>query len=196
VTQPYPPADLDSRTPKLLTLPAGSIAHRFFNQGYDPIFFDPGQGGRLNAPDGTYGVLYAAATANGAFAETFLRHPGRRQIPDDLLKRKAYAGLRVRRDLKLIRLSGTGLAPLGATAEVTHGGLPYSLPQAWSKSLHSHPCVADGIAYTARHDETELCYAIFERSRRGVVEAERRTNLDEDWFWELAETYDVGLAPS
>lgn len=52
------------------------------------MFFDLGQGGRLNAPDGAYGVLYAAADAHGAFADTFLRQPGRQQIPDDLLAAK------------------------------------------------------------------------------------------------------------
>jgi len=33
------------------------------------------------------------------------------------------------------KLAGPGLAILGATAEVVHGGLPYDDPQAWSKAL-------------------------------------------------------------
>jgi hypothetical protein len=40
--------------------------------------------------------------------------------------------------LMLIKLAGPGLAILGATAEVTRGGLAYDVPQAWSKALRLH----------------------------------------------------------
>jgi hypothetical protein len=193
---PLPPPNLHTRTPRLLTVTAGTVMHRFFNIGREPIYFDPGQGGRLNAPDGAYSVLYTAGSPNGAFAETFLRQPGRQQIPSDLLARKAYVMITATRDLTFIRLAGTGLAPLGATAEVTHGGLPYSAAQTWSQALHGHPCMADGIAYSARHDDSELCYAIFDRAQSGIVEAERRINLDEGWFWEILDAYGVGLSPA
>jgi hypothetical protein len=170
--------------------------HRFYRADREPVHFDTSLGGRLNAPDGTYGVLYAAETENGAFAETFLRTPGRQQLPADLLAAKAYIQLRARRPLRFVRLAGTGLAPLGATAEVTHGGLPYDVPQAWSAALHAHPVNADGVAYTARHDDSAVCLAIFERARDAVEEARRDTFLDADWFWRIAEQYQVDLAPS
>lgn len=60
VTAPLPPADLATRTPEIVTLPAGSVLHRFYTATFEPIFFDPSRDGRLNAPDGSYGVLYAA----------------------------------------------------------------------------------------------------------------------------------------
>src|SRR5258708_38750452 len=132
---------------------------------------------------------------SGAFAETFLRTPGRRLIDADLIGRKAYVRLRVRSELTLIKLAGPGLAILGATAEVVHGGLPYDAPQAWSKALSEHPKRADGIAYYARHDDEALCYALFDRARDALVETERRTDLDQDWFWQLAMRYKVGMAP-
>ena len=90
MSAPLPPSDLDSRDPELLQLPAGTIIHRFYTSGYEPIFFDPGLSGRLNAPDGSYGVLYGAKDRSGAFAETFLRTPGRRLI-DTLGSRAAGA---------------------------------------------------------------------------------------------------------
>ncbi len=65
-------------------LAAGTVVHRFYSAGYEPIFFDSSRMGRLNAPDGSYGVLYTAREAAGAFAETFLRTPGRRLIDSDL----------------------------------------------------------------------------------------------------------------
>src|SRR5262245_44560989 len=165
-----------------MTLPAGTIVHRFYTAGKEPIYFDPELSGRLNAPDGSFGVLYCAEETSGAFAETFLRTPGRRLIDADLLGRKGYVRLGVRSELKLIKLAGPGLAILGATAEVVHGGLPYDVPQAWSKALSDHPVTADGIAYYARHDDEALCYVIFDRARAAITEVERESNLDQDWF--------------
>jgi hypothetical protein len=178
-----------------VVLAAGDILHRFYRAELDPIFYDKSREGRLNSPDGSYGVLYAAATLNGAFAETFLRTPGRTQIGSDQIGRRSYARLRARGSLNFVKLFGNGLARLGATAEVPHGGLPYDLPQTWSAALFAHPLEADGIAYRARHDDDEICYAIFDRAEDRIEEAAREPNLNQDWFYELADHYGVGLAP-
>ncbi len=172
------------------------MLHRFFSAAHDPIYFDRSVDGRLNAPDASYGVIYTAKTDRGAFAETFLRSPGRLVLDPAVLQRKAYVRLRVLRPLKLIKFDGPGLAILGATAEVVHGGLPYDLPQAWSKALRAHPVAADGIAYSARHDPNETCYALFEGGPGGIEEAERLTDLDADWFWSLADIYRLGRPPA
>jgi hypothetical protein len=195
VSAPLPPSDLARRRPRLDRLPRGTVVHRFYTAGYDPVFFDSSRLGRLNAPDGSYGVLYAAREAYGAFAETFLRVPGRTLIDAGLLRRKAYVRLEIASDLRLIRLAGPSLAILGATAEVVHGGLPYDAPQAWSKALLNHPLRPDGIAYYPRHDDGAFCYAIFDRARNSIREIDRETDLDQDWFWRLARRYKVGLAP-
>jgi len=193
VTGPRPPADLAKQRPRVLTLKSGQLLHRFYTAAFDPIFYDRSLDGRLNAPDGAYGVLYAAQERAGAFAETFLRTPGRRMLDPALQARKGFVRLRVLQPLKLIHLDGPGLARVGATAEVVHSGLPYGLPQAWSAAIHALPF--DGIAYSARHDPHETCYAIFERARDRLKEFDRTGDLDVDWFWRLAETYDVGRAP-
>lgn len=191
---PYPPGDIASRTPRVAKLPAGALLHRFYTLGYDPIHFAFGPDGRLNAPDRSYGVLYAAAAVEGAFAETFLRQPGRRMIPADLLAKKGYARLRLTREAAFVVLAGPGLGVLGATAEVTHGG-SYDLPQAWSAALHAHPIRADGVAYHARHDDVQMCFALFDRARAAVVESDRNEHLDDAWFWTVADGYEVGRAP-
>ncbi len=192
---PLPPADLAKRKPQEVNLLANDILHRFFSAAYNPLYFDRGRDGRLNAPDDGYGVLYVAKEASGAFAETFLRNPGPTLLPTDLLARKAYVTLKVLQPLKLAKMAGPGLAQIGATAQVVHGGKPYDSPQAWSKALYEHPEQFDGIAYNARHDDTALCYAIFDRAAGAVLEATRETNLDQNWFWDLADIYGVGLAP-
>jgi len=162
VSGPLPPADLHERRPDLVEPPAGEKLHRFYTAQWKPIYFDRSTTGRFNAPDGSYGVLYAAREPAGAFAETFLRTPGRTLIDLELLRRKAYVRLIAGTKLTLIRLAGPGLARLGATAEVTHSGLPYNIAQAWSAALFEHPIAADGIAYHARHDDTKLCYALYD----------------------------------
>lgn len=172
------------------------MLHRFYTAAFEPIYFDRSTDGRINAPDGAYGVLYAAKTVRGAFAETFLRSPGRRSVDPALLARKAYIRLRVVRPLTLISFTGPGLAILGATAEVVHGGLPYDQPQAWSKALRAHPIAPAGIAYTARHDDAELCYGLFEETTPSVEVLKCETNLDVNWFWELAAIYRLGRTPS
>lgn len=196
MTAPHPPADLAGRTPLMATLPEGTELHRFYPAGLEPIYFDKSLGGRLNAPDGRYGVLYAAAKPEGAFAETFLRTPGKTLLAPELIAAKAQALLKTLRPLTFVQLHGPGLARLGATAEVTHGGLPYDAPQAWSAALHDHPLQADGIAYTARHDDAEVCYAIFERAAAAITLEAQEEDLDHDGFYLLAEHYGVGLAPA
>jgi hypothetical protein len=192
---PLPPADLGKRQPIEITLRPSKVLHRFFSAAYDSIYFDRGRDGRLNAPDDRYGVLYAAKAVQGAFAETFLRNPGLTQLPTDLLAKKAYVTLKLLRPLKLVKMAGPGLARIGATAQVVHGGKPYDSPQAWSGALHQHPATYDGIAYNARHDDEALCYAIFERAAGALREEARETDLDQDWFWDVAEPYGVGLPP-
>lgn len=192
---PPPPQDLATRDPIAEEITAGSELHRFYTEEYDPIYFDTSRDGRFNAPDASYGVLYCAGGMSGAFAETFLRRPGDTLIPRDLLKAKAYVKLEVRRTLRMVLFAGPGLARLGATAQVSHGGLPYDVPQAWSRALHAHRNGYDGLCYRSRHDDNEFCHAIFERARDAIKEIGRIVDLDQDWFWRIAEPYGVGLAP-
>ncbi len=169
--------------------------HRFYTSTFEPIHFDKSDLGRFNAPDATYGVLYAAHKIEGAFAETFLRTPGNTLIDIGFLKRKAYVRLSSTHEMRMVNLTGRGLAVAGATAEVPHSGLPYHAPQAWSRAIFDHGDQFDGIAYHARHDDTELCYAIFDRAASALSETERELNLDADWFWRVAGEYGSGLAP-
>jgi len=191
---PWPPADIADRRPAIRTLKAGQVLHRFHAKLRDPIHFDLSMQGRLNAPDATYGVLYTAQSRRGAFAETFLREPGRTLLAHDLLDGKAYSAIALTRAVRLVRLYGNGLAMLGATAQITHGGLPYDLPQSWSKALHDHPAILDGIAYRSRHDDNEVCFALFDRAHAALVVRSREPDLDQDWFYALMERYHTGMA--
>ena len=65
MTAPLPPADLASRIPDFVDLPRGAVVERFYPNAFAPIHFDRSRQGRMNAPDGGYGVLYAAADLRG-----------------------------------------------------------------------------------------------------------------------------------
>ena len=192
---PKPPQNLTSRQPELITLAAGSKFYRFYTAAFDPVYFDRSTMGRLNAPDASYGVLYTAAAREGAFAETFLREPGRSLIDMGLLQKKAHVVLENTAPLKLAKLAGRGLAILGATAEVLHSGLPYDTAQYWSKALHDHPEKLDGIVYYARHDDEQLCYALFDHCAEHLTIQKKQEDLDKDWFWRIANHYNLGIAP-
>lgn len=190
---PQPPADIAARDPEIVVLPLGEKLHRFYTAAYQPIHFDKTRGGRLNSPNGSYGVMYASKEIYGAFAETFLRHPGKTLLELAFVKSKGHVILEATREMQFIKLAGKGLAKLGATAEVVHGGLPYDTPQAWSAALHAHPREVDGIAYNARHDDEQLCYAIFERAASAIIVHTQDTDLDKEPFWLMAERYGIGM---
>lgn len=192
---PLPPADFATRPLPVLALRRGSSLHRFYTRGKSPLYFDRSTDSRFNAPDATYGVCYMALRPAGAFAETFMRNPGRTTLPADLVTAKAYVRLELTATVRIATFFGPDLAKLGATAEVCHRSQPYEVPQAWSKAIFAHPTSVDGLAYTARHDDSEVCVALFDRRNGLLSVAERRVQLDAEWFWKLAERYGVGLFP-
>lgn len=194
---PLPPIGINTCSPRSTTIKDATIFYRFYTRGKDPIYFDRSKKGRLNSPDGSFGVLYAAKRMRGAFAETFLREPERTLLAVDFIEKKALVFLRPRRALHLANLHGPGLAVLGATAEITSTTQPYDEPQAWSAALHNHPGMFDGIAYRARHDNDEVCYAFFDRSACALTEVNREDMLlKANWFGSLLQHYSVGIAPT
>ena len=75
------------------------------------------------------------------------------------------------------------------------GLAPYITPQLWSRAIHDHPADFDGIAYYSRHDNSPLCFALFERSRAKVYPQNIVLDLDNDWIVDLLDAYQIGLLP-
>lgn len=111
-------------------------------------------------------MLYAAETLDGAFIETFGRNPGVNVVRETQLAARLLALVEAVRPLKLVDLTGPGLAQVTATNLLTAG--PHALAQRWSRALWSHPRRPDGIAYRARHDPSCIAVAVFSRARRYV----------------------------
>jgi len=164
----------------------------------DPIWFGPAAGagpyGRFDVGAGEFRVCYVGLAPAAAFAETFLRNPGQRVLDRTLLGSRALSTLTGLRPLSLVRLHGPGLARVGATAEVTHGRA-YELARAWSLALWAHPAHPDGILYNSRHDDDELCAALFDRASEAIGHVRSERLLSSPVLRGLLTRYQVRFDP-
>ncbi len=161
---PLPPADLSARRLPLRTLNIASW-HRVHRCALDPIFFGDTGAYRFDAPAGEYGVLYCARAPAGAFIEVFGSQlgvgPARNTLDHKAVVLRCWARIEVRHLLRLVDLTGLGLAGIGADERLCAGD--YDVSQQWSKALHDHPSSPDGIYYRARHDPSQRSVALFDR---------------------------------
>lgn len=82
----------------------------------------------------------------------------------------------VREELTLIPCHGKALSKLGTTSAISSAA--YSPSRAWAASLHAHPDAPDGLRYRSRHDDDQLCIALFDRAAQKVFVAETLPLLD------------------
>jgi len=165
---PPPPADSSSRALPLVE--ENGPWTRMHSVKHDPVYFGRTGLGRFDDPKGEYGVLYVAGDAFGAFVESFGRTPGRNLVSLDALRRRHLSTVESRRPLRLVDLTGSGLARIGATAAISTDD--YEKAQAWSRTLHDHPEAPDGLRYRLKHDPSKVGVAIFGRVGAGVVSAQ------------------------
>jgi hypothetical protein len=195
---PAPPPDLASRRLPLQKLAPETALWRVHDQRRDAIWFGPALGreayGRFDAPRGEFRVCCVGLSPEASFAETFLRNPGRRILDRTLLDFRAITTLKTRRPLSLVRLYGPGLARLGATAEIALGPA-YEITRQWSLALWSHAARVDGILYKSRHDDDEVCIALFDRAQDALVIESSERILSSRLLPSLLSRYRVGFDP-
>lgn len=167
VSRPSAPTPAFPNGIRTQVLPAGSTIFRIHQQNQGPIWFGPKPGDRpahrFDATGGEYHVMYAAGSLDGAFVETVLRGKTRAKIlARAFLDQRAWTELRVKRDLILVKLYDDGLLWHGTDASVSACD-SYAVPREIAGSLHAEFPRADGITYRARHDNGEICYALFDR---------------------------------
>jgi hypothetical protein len=186
---PEPPADINLRRLPLVRRMAGSRYVRIHRAADGPVWFgrDNATGvfrtpiNRFDAPNRSYGVLYAAVARDGAFAEAIGRKP-RTFRSDTELAELAITTLVLARDLSLVDLhGGEAVGALGATGVVGVG--PHSLARRWSQALHEHPDRPDGIEYRCRHNSDELAVALFHRIGDASLTSETSVSLVSDLGW-------------
>jgi hypothetical protein len=163
---PVPPRDLHARRLALRVIAEGTQLWRIHDPRRTDVWFGPRPGSaplhRFDAPGGEFRVCYLGLTVEASFAETFLRNPGTRLLDRTLLEYRVLTPVTVTGRLRVARLYGPELARLGATAEVCHGP-SYDLSRQWALALWSHPRRPDGILYKSRHEDDEICLALFDR---------------------------------
>jgi hypothetical protein len=126
---------------------------------------------RFDAPDSSYGTLYAAESLDVCFAETLLRGDLKNQplvggntfIPETELQNRIVVILDGSEPLRLAVLSGAPLKRLGGDASVS-SVVPYDVPQQWSKAIHAHPEKVDGFIYKSRHLNDKEAVVLFDRA--------------------------------
>lgn len=154
---------------------------------------------RFDDPRRVYDVVYLAVHPFGAWAET-TRAPGG-AVARALCAATGLAVITVQRPLRLVDLSGHGLAMLGHTAELacfTPRDPPpgYQASQRLSRDLYDQLPDLDGLLYRCRHDASELAVAIFVRGvSRMRVASTRQLDRDPRWVQTCLTRYGQGLTP-
>ncbi|GLR45986.1 hypothetical protein GCM10007880_65040 [Mesorhizobium amorphae] len=152
-------------------LSEGSLITRVHHKDYPPVFFGPKPGeppkNRFDAPAGEFGTLYAAHSLTGGFVETILRRAAR-IVAQSFLDQRAWSVLRLKTDCDLALLHGEGLVYHGVTNDICAGD-DYKPSQMLALAFFQKFPVR-GIAYRARHNNDEICYAINERQSAADLE--------------------------
>ncbi len=158
---PEPPEDLHERLPSI-TESAGSW-FRLHPVRFDSIHFgkDPAKSGRFGAPEGQYGVLYASEDEHGAFVETFGQDTGVRATDETDLLERVLARIESIRPVRLVDLTGEGLARIGADARLFASD--HAVSKRWSAALRDHHVKPDGIRYPCRHDPSRVAVALYDQ---------------------------------
>ncbi len=157
------------------------------------IFFDRSGRGRFDSPQASYGILYVAQEERGAFIETMGRALGIRTVSQIALQQRNLFEIESDRPLRIIDLWGANLSKMGMDARISSGN--YEIARAWAEAIYNHPQKVDGISYHSRHDDTEICCGLFDRTATILKETNTGNLLDchEKLLAEILRYYDYSL---
>ena len=161
---PPPPTSLDDRD--LLIIGCREALFRIHRVDQDPAFSGKTGLNRFDAPAGEYGMLYAAIDHHAAFIEVF-GDALERTVRSTFLSERGWARVEPSRELRLVDLSGPGLAQIGADERLCSG--EHHVAQHWSLALWQHRASVDGLYYRARHDPSRMSVAVFDRAESAVT---------------------------
>ncbi len=150
-------------------LEAGTEIVRIHHRNQSAIWFGPKPGlppaYRFDAPGQEYRTLYAASALDGAFVETILHGKSADQIVSRAyVNQRAWTVLSVLRPLALMKLYDEGLFWHRTDARVSATD-DYREPRRIALAAFEEVPGLDGVTYRSRHDNGELCHALFDRVR-------------------------------
>jgi len=148
-------------------LEIGSEIIRIHHRGQGAVWFGPKPGFppayRFDAPSQEYRTLYAAAALDGAFVETILHGKAASQIVSlAYVNQRAWTAISVLRPLTLMKLYDEGLFWHTTDARVSASD-DYREPRRIALAAFREMSNLDGVTYRSRHNNGELCHALFDR---------------------------------
>lgn len=190
---PLPTADFQQRV--LPITECQTTWYRLNPSGYDfALYFDRSGMGRYDGSSQSYGILYVAEALEGAFIESFGRSHGAKGVAEADLRNRNLFEIESDRQLTLVDFWGSGLVKIGADARITSGS-DYELSRAWAEAIYLHPLKLDGIRYYSRHDNTQLCCGLFDRTYVNLKERNKGNIVDNNpkLLADILERYDYAL---
>jgi len=198
---PLPPAHLERTGLPLVTVDPAQLL-RLFPLARAPLYFRvTGRGQkayRFDAPDGEFGVMYAAFSLEVCFAETLLRTRAYRRpadqptlIDESELRSRGIAQLAGER-LALADLTGGGLVRLHVDGSISTTPR-YNVPRQWALALWKHPRRVDGIRYVSRFMNSQLAVALFDRCREKLSVQHALPLVEHPDLHRVLDLFNVGI---
>jgi RES domain len=176
------------RVPKTLV----RLSRREFR---DPIFWSTKGKYRFDSPTARYGVLYTAASLDGAILEVFgdrwLEH---RAMSEQLLRSYNLVKLTIAPELWLVNTLGSKLLFAGIDARL-FASTDYEKTQAWGRAFMEHPQNFDGILYHSRKNPRQLNCAFFETelAQKAITIGDSIPLIDTNDLYPILERYEIKL---
>jgi hypothetical protein len=191
---PLPSPELFKRTLPRRRVPKTLV--RLSRQEFrDPIFWSTKRKYRFDSPTARYGVLYSAASLEGAILEIFgdrwLEH---RAVSEELLRSYNLVKLTIAPGLWLVNTLGSNLLFAGIDARL-FASTDYEKTQAWGRAFMEHPQNFDGILYHSRKNPRQLNCAFFETesAEKAIKVADSVPLIDTNELYPILERYEIKL---
>jgi RES domain len=161
----------------------------------DPIFWSTKGKYRFDSPMARYGILYTAATLEGAVLEVFGdRWSEHRAVSEQLLRSYNLVKLNIAPRLWMVNTLGPNLVLAGIDARL-FASTDYEKTQAWGRAFMDHPQKFDGILYHSRENPRQLNYAFFETepAQTAIKVADIVRLIDTNELYPILERYEIRL---
>jgi len=191
---PLPSPELFKRTLARRRVPKTLV--RLSRQEFrDPIFWSTTGKYRFDSTTARYGVLYTAASLEGAILEVFgdrwLEH---RAMSEQLLRSYNLVKLTIAPGPWLVNTLGSKLLFAGIDARL-FASSDYEKTQAWGRAFMEHPQNFDGILYHSRKNPRQLNCAFFETelAQKAITIADSIPMIDTNDLYPILERYEIKL---
>ena len=191
---PLPAADFGKRKLARRRTPKNLV--RLSRQEFrTPIFWSSKGKYRFDSPTARYGVLYTAATLEGAILEVFGdRWREEPAISEALLRSYNLVTIGTTGSLWCVNTLGSNLVSFGIDARL-FASTDYEKTQIWGRAFMEHPRTFDGVLYHSRKNPLLLNWAFFETkpAQAGVTVLDTIPVIESEDLYPILEKYEIRL---